>query len=211
MPPHQQQNEFTVVAQTESPLPVLDSPFPNGCHQRWLAPNTATVAALPAQLKHWLLDRGSLTARLKAHYHDVRVDVLRQEVAPVSPDEQQQFGGHGPFMQVREILLVCDDIPRVFARTLLPETTLNQSQADFRQLGSRPLGEVLFQTEGMQRGAIEVGCFEATSTIGRLARQAAQPPGHPLWGRRSLFHVDDQPLLVAEIFLPQAPAYPNHA
>lgn len=210
MPPHQQQNEYTVVAQLQSPQPVLDSPFPNGCHQRWQASNTTTVSALPAQLKHWLLDSGSLTARLKAHYHDVRVEVLRQKTAPVSPDEQQQFGSSTPTMQVREILLVCDGVARVFARTLLPDTTLDHPEANFRQLGNKPLGEVLFQTDGMQRGAIEVAQFEAASTIGRLARQLDQLPMHPLWGRRSVFHVDDQPLLVAEIFLPQAPVYPNY-
>lgn len=156
-----------------------------------------------------MLDSGSLTARLKASYRTVRVIVLREETACISEQERELFDTPSQLITVREILLLGDGIARVFARTLLPQNTLEQASTNFRQLGDKPLGEILFQTTGMRRGPIEVSAFEPASGIGTLARQLGQSMPPLLWGRRSLFYIDQQPLSVAEIFLPASSAYPQ--
>lgn len=184
-----------------------NSPFPDGCDNLWLSAEDSQLAALPVTLKEWLLDSGSLTARLREQYQDVRIALLRQETAAISPGEQQLFDADKHSFEIREILFICDGQPRVFARTLLPESTLELTQANFRQLGNRPLGEVLFQTSGMERGAIQVSSFDADSSIGHFSKQLGYPIRQPLWGRRSLFYLQQQPLLVTEIFLPAAAPY----
>ncbi|MFB0999733.1 MAG: chorismate lyase, partial [Colwellia sp.] len=41
----------------------------------------------------------------------------------------------------------------------------------------------------------------------KLALQLELPPRKELWGRRSTFMLHDKPLMVAEVFLPNAFAY----
>jgi chorismate--pyruvate lyase len=106
---------------------------------------------------------------------------------------------------VRDVELCCDDSPWVFARTLIPISTLKGGAQRLAQLGEKPLGAVLFTDPRVIRGATQV----ARLLPGQPLYQAAcnhlpTKPDH-LWGRRTLFYVEKRPLLVNEIFLPTLP------
>jgi len=167
---------------------------------RW-QPARAGAAPWPAGLGAWLLDQGSLTAKLvAASGGDFEVQVCFQGVASPKPSERKLLGlGRGHWALVREVVLRGRGEPWVFARSLIPLTSLTGRLRQLRRFDSRPLGAFLFAQPDLQRGTMEV------SRIG--PGRAYVPPdlqgrAH-LWGRRSVFRLEGRPLLVSEVFLPR--------
>lgn len=109
---------------------------------------------------------------------------------------------------VRQVQLLCDGTPWVFARTVVPVTTLSGAQRRLAHLGNRPLGAFLFADPGMQRGAVELACIrEGQAMFSEASAGLKQKPAQ-VWGRRSVFRVGGKPLLVAELFLPAIEGVP---
>ena len=162
---------------------------------------------LSESLKHWLLDPNSLTARLKSQAKTFKVVVVGQTQSLCNEQEACSFiPAYEPIL-IREVILYCDDQPQVFARSLLPLSSLTGEEASLSTLGDVPLGQVIFNNTNLVRGDISVGCFDQNSSVAQLAKQLDLPQQEKLWGRRSLFFLHDKPLSVAEVFLPKAFAY----
>lgn len=185
-------------------MPALTTLFPVTLHTQWHSPENGQFGA---SIGRWLLDPDSLTARLKSLCVEFQVKVLGQNVEPCSEDDACEIIKKGSQVLVREVVLYCDGVPQVFARSLLPLTSLTGEEQALANLGEQPLGQVIFSKPNLTRTAIEVGKFDASSSVAHLARQLGQENILPMWGRRSLFHVDSKPLVVAEVFLPNALAY----
>lgn len=109
---------------------------------------------------------------------------------------------------IREVQLLCGDQVWVFARTLVPALTLQRTGRVLTRLGNRPLGDVLFTTPGVQRSPVEIARIHSPQALYHRAVGAQHPSPALLWARRSLFYLEQQPLLVCEIFLPALPASP---
>ncbi len=148
----------------------------------------------------WLGDDGSLTRKLVALSKDqFEVQVLRQEVATPGAAEANalKMTQQTPVM-IREVVLKGRGRPWVFARSILPMTTMTGRLAGLRTLSNQPLGELLFQDPSMTREPLEAACLPARI----LSVPAALAAGdEPLWARRSVFFLDQKPLLVSEVFL----------
>ena len=155
----------------------------------------------------WLFESGSLTRRLKQHCKNFRVKVLAKHELPLSQVNPGVFAEDDTMVQVREVLLYCDHVPWVYAQTLMPLNGIPPVIDELITLGEKPLGELIFTVPGMTRSAIEAAPFDLDSPVGQLSERLAQHGQPKLWGRRSLFHVEDYALLVAEVFLPEAEAY----
>lgn len=104
---------------------------------------------------------------------------------------------------VREVHLLCDGKPWVFARTVIPPHTLKGKLRRLAKLGKKPLGAVLFADKSMHRAEMEIACIEPGQQLYQLATHHLQQPVQPIWGRRSVFYLNKHPLMVSEIFLPQ--------
>lgn len=179
--------------------------FPVQMLANWQSPDTDILSE---HLRGWLLDPSSLTARLKAHCQDFRVEVLGQEIIACDAAEANDDIHVGAQVLVREVLLYCDDIPQVFARSLLPLSSLTGEQQQLAHLGTQSLGQVLFNHPDLLRKKIEISAFNAQSSVANLVNYLAIPSNQqPLWGRRSVFVLNTKPLMVAEVFLPGAIAY----
>jgi chorismate--pyruvate lyase len=183
--------------------------FPVTLLNRW---HSADDSAFSENLKSWLLDPTSLTSRLKSHCHQFRVELLGQQIESCHENEAVDTIPAGESVLVREVLLYCDDKPQVFARSLLPLSSLTGSEQALANLGSQSLGQVLFNNPSLKRQAIEVAEFDETSSVCKLAKKlqltsSLLPSPENLWGRRSVFILENKPLMVAEVFLPGAFAY----
>jgi len=174
----------------------------------WFARRELRYAQLPAGLVHWLFDPGSLTARLRAHCPDgfhVRVQSqlwrvpMHNEIRRLAMRERQMS-------LIREVYLYCDERPLVFARTVIPGKTLRGRQKHLADLGSRPLGAVLFADPHMRRDEIEVTCLGKGDRLYHKAVAMLEAQPQSIWGRRSVFYLEQKPLLVSEFFLPDIPA-----
>lgn len=149
--------------------------------------------------RDWLLDRGSLTDRLLIKSKgQLKVTILRQQMLYPSLSEFRLLKiPHKQLALVREVILSGGDQPWVFARSILPLSTLTGRLRKLRSLDNRPLGGLLFNDSSMRRGEIEV------AQIGKQHRYlpTSIKGEQPLWGRRSKFYLDNKPLLVSEVFL----------
>ncbi|MEZ9820212.1 chorismate lyase [Shewanella sp. 10N.286.45.A1] len=173
--------------------------FPYGESIKWISPDKMTNLPSPP-FKDWLLSSGSLTKKLKTQCQAFEVKVLGEDTLSPLTDEyptQQQ-------VWIREVLLVLDGVPWIFARTLIPGRLLEIKQQDFLGLGVRPLGELLYSKDEFTPGKIEVAHFEACSKIAKLAQSLDQDVSGELWGRRRYFEHAQEQLIVSEIFLPAA-------
>lgn len=173
----------------------------------WYAPQEVAFPPTFPLLPNWLLDPGSLTAKLKAIHSDFKVAVLFQEQQVCFPQEREFLGipKHEPTL-VREVLLQSQGVPWVYARSILPLSALIKRNQGLATLGDNPLGEKLFSDINIQPGQIQVAEFKANSTAGQMNYQCHQRTCS-LWGRRRLFHLQQGQILVAEVFLSPAPCY----
>jgi len=165
----------------------------------WQPAHGGILVQMPENLGPWLIDNGSLTRKLVALSKDqFEVQVLRQEVA--TPDAAEanalKITQKTPVM-IREVVLKGRGRPWVFARSILPMTTMTGRLAGLRTLSNQPLGELLFQDPSMTREPLEAACLPARI----LSVPAALAAGDELlWARRSVFFLDRKPLLVSEVF-----------
>lgn len=164
------------------------------------------ASTLPAThpLRPWLTDPGSLTARIAARCGQLRVTVIAQELACPHRDEARLAGlRRGELAWLREVLLVADGVPVVYARSILSRKALRLGWRMLAGVGDRPLGSALFADPRVRRGALGAKRLDARDRRYHRAAVAsglALPPA--LWARRSCFLRKGRPLIVCEIFLP---------
>ena len=162
-------------------------------------------ALLPRGMDGWLRDPASLTARIRARCKAFSVRVLRQQLGAVLCDEGALLGLRpGDRAWVREVLLLADGVPVVYARSVLPRATVRAGSRLFATIGSRPLGAALFANPRVERGPLACARIDVRDARHRAAAVALAPQALPpqLWGRRSVFRLRGRRLLVSEIFLP---------
>jgi chorismate--pyruvate lyase len=162
-------------------------------------------AAVPEAACSWITEPGSLTRRVQDGCDgafDLRL--LRQGWGEALPSERRLLRAdrHGRDL-IREVELLCDGAPRVFARTVIPARSLIGRAHELTRLGTRPLGAVLFADPSTRRGIVELTRLSPAHTLFAVvtAHWAGERPTE-LWGRRTVYRYAGRPLLVNEIFLP---------
>lgn len=173
----------------------------------WRAAHNVLRAKLPRRLLPWLYDRGSLTLRLQqASGGDFRVQVLSQRwQRPLLNERLALAMGHHEYGMVRQVLLICQGEPWVYARSVIPACTMRGAGRQLSMLGNRPLGAFLFANNGVVREPMEIACIHPDEMIDE-AMAGLGLEQQSVWGRRSVFRFKQKPLLVSELFLPSLPA-----
>lgn len=158
--------------------------------RRWLPPHRHWQLHPARPVRGWLLEEGSLTARLVALAEgEFRVELLAQYWGRPAVEEALRLRlPPGRFALIREVALIGRGQPWVRARSVLPATALTGPGRRLRKLGTRSLGHLLFRDPTLVRGPIEITRLQ-------------QPEGR-VFARRSLLIYHGKPLLVAECFLP---------
>jgi chorismate--pyruvate lyase len=157
------------------------------------------------RIRRWLTDRDSLTRKLIEHCRHFRVQRLRQQRAYCLMDECAVVAlPRRVNVHEREVLLRCDDVPVVFAHTIMPLAATASDWPFFSSLGERSLGTTLFGDPQVLRGALQFARLHAGHPLAQRARKAVGMPilDMPLFARRCLFKRKNGLLLVTEIFLP---------
>ncbi|MFM6961154.1 MAG: chorismate--pyruvate lyase family protein [Polynucleobacter victoriensis] len=155
--------------------------------QSWVNLDHVALHAAPQIWQDWLSDAGSLTQLITNKTQSpVSVEVLSDRNQNLLNDEALLFNQPINHCRIREVYLCVNDVPVVFARSILPTSSSTGINRDVLQLGSKPLGEVLFK-----KGKAPI-----------LLRQITEVPGLG-WGRRSLYQLRGHPILISEFFLPE--------
>ena len=170
----------------------------------WRGPLSGLKQEIEPEIRSWLDDHGSLTQRLKDWCPgEFSVEVLEQRWGLPDHSEAQRLQ-IPPDQQVlfREVHLKCDQQLCVYARSVIPQCTLNGPHSALQHLGNKPLGEYLFAISDLVRERVEWTALNEADDLYRQASPNNEAGGDPVWGRRSLFLISQQPLLVSEFFLP---------
>jgi chorismate--pyruvate lyase len=169
---------------------------------RWTVNRLGTRHFLPKNLQAWIYEPGSLTQRLRTEYGaGVAVKVLFQQWRPPFLTESQRL--HLPCHRhslIREVLLHIDNKPLVLARTVLPQATINIAKCKLSNLGTRPLGEVIFSYPNLARLETDICCIPEKIWTAQLKQQVAIEG--KICGRRTVYAIERQPMLVSEFFMP---------
>jgi chorismate--pyruvate lyase len=198
----------------------------NGVHVRrsaWQS-HLPEDPAIGANLRRWVTGDGSLTARLVAASSRFRVRCLAQRMEIALADEWQALGLPARHRALaREVLLVCDGVPAIFAHTVVKPDHARRDWPFLRGLGERPLGGALFVDPRVRREPFAFARLQPHHPL-RLRLQQAVPamrelaPSSPLPARRSVFRRGGGVMLVTEVFLPdlrerlapESPKAPGH-
>jgi chorismate--pyruvate lyase len=135
--------------------------------------------AINTVIDTWLYDTQSLTQKLKNKFQDFSVQVLSQTQQIPHNNELEILPKTSAF-SVREVLLTNASTPLVFARSIIPIMPQTKS---LLAIGNQPLGEILFNHPEIKRGKLQTTCIKG------------------IWGRRSIFILDECPILISEFFL----------
>jgi chorismate--pyruvate lyase len=167
--------------------------------QGWLTP----PFRIPRDVRHWLSDRGSLTRRLRSSCASFRVQPVATGLARPNRDELGVLRLRaGARAYVREVQLICDGTAVVFAHSVLPVASLRGGWNGVTRLGTRPLGDALFNNPRIRRRPLQYCCLGPRHPLHRGVQRHLLVGGARLWARRSLFCLRGHPLLVTEVFLP---------
>lgn len=155
-------------------------------------------------MRKWLTDRISLTVKLIAHSRQFRVRRLRQSRARSLPDEYAQVGlARALHVQEREVLLLCDEVPVVYAHTIVPLTATATDWPFFGRLGERSLGTTLFGDPRVRRGTLQYARLQPQHPLVlRAAAAVGATLAEPVFARRCIYQRKRGLLLVTELFLP---------
>lgn len=152
----------------------------------------------------WLLDPNSLTERLiRECTGQFSVRVLFQGWGrPMANEARRLDMTIRSLALIRQVHLLSNDQPLVYARTIIPPQTLRGKQRRLLRLGQKPLGAVLFADKSMHRTEMELARITPDLPLYQHANSHSSKEAGEIWGRRSVFYLQDKPLLVSEIFLP---------
>lgn len=142
------------------------------------------ASQIPEQCRYWIHLPGSLTTALRERTEQFSVQVTdEQRVELLQPPKSLAQSCQDHWFWSRKVRLMSGSTPWIIAHTLIPQSSLDNGLQRLTTLSNRPLGELLFTTVGVRKDAPEV----ARTPIG--------------WARRARFWLEDQPLLVTEIFM----------
>ena len=178
---------------------------------------------LSGAYRKWLIDSGSLTARLQQRYSQFAVKPVAVKYA--KPIQGEAALLHFPAYKtalIREVLLIGDNQPVVFAHSVLPRASLRGAWNGLGRLGNKPLGATLFANPKVKRTPLEYKKLPRQHPISvRVSRvnnqlQLVYSTGTTLavaehiktlqtalWARRSIFSLNCAKIMVTEVFLPQ--------
>ncbi len=154
----------------------------------WLDAAALPRLGLSPALLGWLTEPGSLTERLRARHGAVAVEVLA-EGACIEPSVEAA----APFWE-RCVQLVAAGRPRLTARSCIPAWAPDPPWQPVQQLGTRPLGEVLFALDGVARGPLQFAQLPAPAA-------AEAHLGAVVMARRCTYRRQGATLVLTEVFL----------
>ncbi|MCD6055850.1 MAG: ubiC [Gammaproteobacteria bacterium] len=159
---------------------------------------------IPPLLFPFITETGSMTACLKRLSKMLSVFVSYQGMQIIDDPAVLTYMEIplGEPAWVRQVILSCDEIPVMFAESVMTEALYQANRDWLDALGEKPIGEHLFQNPVLVRSPITITQLVPTSRYHRLIPSSAGVSLIPLWARRSQLRDDKINLGLFEVFLP---------
>ena len=101
----------------------------------------------------WLLEKGPITKRIKKT-GSFQLNLIQDKLSKISIDDKKFINTESEKIKKREVILLCNDLPIVFAQTIIPTETIENGFSELGNLGTKPLGDILFEKDIFVRNSI---------------------------------------------------------
>ena len=184
-------------------MPVTQAESSSQSNRDWVPASRFDAMLVPESLRVWLCNDGLLTHKLQQVCGESFQFELRGQYQSEIDDAQAVYlsAATGPAL-LREIALMCTGRCCVFARTLVPESTLSR-HAWLADLDAKPLGETLRARDDWTRSEFDFSRLVAGDSLYASASDQSRNTPAELWARRSHFRLGECPMLVYEVFMPE--------
>jgi chorismate--pyruvate lyase len=163
---------------------------------------------LGVNLRAWIACSDSLTVQFRK-VGLFQVQVVDEYWGQVSATENKllQISSSEEIWQ-RDVVLLLNHIPVGIAHSLVPASLLQDPALQgLLQLGTRPLGEVIFKELAGQRERLEYARLSSAHFLFQLTLQSINAVEAPLYARRSIVNIKQHKLLVNEVLLSSIEEY----
>ena len=154
---------------------------------KWLNGSELSSGLTKKNILDWLEEEGSITARISSRA-EFKLEILNDDIGVAEDEEYIALEIPPEEVRIREVVLFGDLVPLVYARSIIPELTASKGYPGLGAIGSKPLGDLLFQSELFVKIRREFAQFQTSSK-------------EVVWGRRTNYLVRGYPLSVMEVFL----------
>lgn len=154
---------------------------------KWLNSSELSDGLTKKIILDWLEEEGSITARISSHA-EFKLEILNDDIGVAEDEEYIALEIPPEEVRIREVVLYGDLVPLVYARSIIPNLTASKGYPGLGSIGSKPLGDLLFQSDLFIKTHREFAQFKAASE-------------DLIWGRRTRYLVKGYPLSVMEVFL----------
>ena len=153
----------------------------------WLSDSQLKTHLKKQNILEWLNEEGSITAKISSE-SKFKLEILSDDLGIAEDEEYLALDIASEEVRIREVVLYGDLVPLVYARSIIPSLTSSKGYPGLGTIGSKPLGDLLFQSKLFIKTRREFAQFETSSK-------------EVVWGRRTHYLVQGYPLSVMEVFL----------
>ena len=153
----------------------------------WLSDSQLKTHLKKQNILEWLNEEGSITAKISSD-SKFKLEILSDDLGIAEDEEYLALDITSEEVRIREVVLYGDLVPLVYARSIIPNLTSSKGYPGLGTIGSKPLGDLLFQSALFIKTRREFAQFETSSK-------------EVIWGRRTHYLVQGYPLSVMEVFL----------
>lgn len=140
-----------------------------------------------ASILSWLSESGPITNRIKLS-QKFELELLNDEIDEISKEEELFLNSFSETFRVRRVILLGNNTPVVYAKSVIPSSTIENGLSSLGKIGNAPLGDILF-TPGVFT-KLEMVCASFLSKEKNI-----------YWGRKIKYSVNSEPISVMEVFL----------
>lgn len=158
----------------------------------------------------WLYKTYVLTKGLRETYDNVRVHVIDQQKANLLEFEKKIINDSEGY--VRQVFLLGDETPQIYARVAVPNDVYLNHEAEFQALGDKPIGEtMLYNRPDIKRGKFtykqikisDLPFYETKYGDKELTVEQIKLMNMKIWTRSSIFYKDAKVFaIVSETIFP---------
>ena len=153
---------------------------------KWIPKNEMKEIILDDEIKSWLLEEGPITKKIKSN-HIFDLNLLNDSIGKINSSERSFLNNVVGEVKIREVILLADKKPLVFARSHIPKITIEKGLKKLGELGTKPLGDILFEKKLFIKNKTVFSTFSNENK--------------DYWGRKTLYFINNLPLSVMEVFL----------
>ena len=140
-----------------------------------------------ASILSWLSESGPITNRIKLS-QEFELELLNDDIDEISKEEELFLNSVSETFRVRRVILLGNNTPVVYAKSVIPSSTIENGLSSLGKIGNAPLGDILF-TPGVFT-KLEMVCASFLSKEKNV-----------YWGRKIKYSVNSEPISVMEVFL----------